>query len=199
MAQPVQKPGLIFQLAFSLVPEKKWGVGSTYLPLDLISFLHILKTSKNMSHSFSYWICQSLAGVLCYLLVQTQEQWGLLTLQLERVPWNPSLGQSQRPKGRTSPPRRKTPSLAEPTPSGWRQLLCSCRNRHFWSVCQVQVELGIQSCTEKNKHSSLLPTLCSCPLSDWIKLCLHSFSLQGEILSLPWVPLSFTIDSAPGN
>ena len=66
-------------------------MGSTYLPLDLISFLHILKTSKNMSHSFSYWICQSLAGMLCYLLVQTQEPCGAsFTLQLERVPWNPS-------------------------------------------------------------------------------------------------------------
>ena len=53
-----------------------------------------------MSHSFSYWICQSLAGVLCYLLVQTQEQCGASSLCSWREYHGiPLLGQSQSPRG----------------------------------------------------------------------------------------------------
>lgn len=163
-------------------------MGSTYLPLDLISFLHILKTSKNMSHSFSYWICQSLAGMLCYLLVQTQEPCGASSL----CSWRgyhgtqaPPFGPEPEPEGRTPPPRRKTPSLAEPTPFGWRQP-CAPVEAGI-SFCQVQVELGIQRCAEKRKHCSCLPhsvfeQFLSLEWLDQTLLALFLF-FQGEIMS----------------
>ena len=127
----------------------------------------------------------------------TGTMWGLLTLQLERVPRNPSFGPEPEPKGRTPPPRRKTPSLAEPTPAGWRQPCApvetgisgaSVKCRWSWASKVVQRRTNTPASFPHSVLSS------SCPLSDWIKLCLHSsFSSKEKFCPRPWVPLfSFT-------
>ena len=167
-------------------------MGSIYLPLDLNSFLHILKTSKSMSHSFSYWICQSLAGVQCYLLVQTQERCGASSLCSWRwyhgtraLPFGPE--PEPEPKGRTPPPRRKTPSLAEPTPARWRQPCApvetgisgaSVKCRWSWASKGVQRRAS----TPASFPHSVLEQFLSLDWLDQTLLALLIF-LQGEIMS----------------
>lgn len=153
-----------------------------------------------MSHSFSYWICLSLAGMLCYLLVQTQERCGASSL----CSWRgchgtraPPFGPEPEPEGSTPPPRRKTPSLAEATPVGWRQPCApvetgisgaSVKCRWSWASKVVQRRTN----TAATFHTLSLSS--SCPLSGWIKPCLHSsFSSKEKLCPLPWVLLfSFT-------